>query len=573
MTIKVFPKLSPYKVAILNPYLQNGLTEIAEVEAARRMILAGDRLGLTVKMFARSEELYEYGPDFVIAHSYQDPKLTYFPTYGTLTMPPMWVENIPRFKRNILSYDCYITISETVRNLIDRWVKDKPKQLQHVYAAFSAPYTPFSPQDLSLSHAAYLGTNWDGQRHQDFFQQFAQDNHLTCYGPKVSWQNSISTAMYGGEVPFDGLSVFETYRKSGIGLGINHKSFDKEGIPTSRTFEIPASSAVMISSHNNTVEEIYGDTALYVDTGLPSRELAQNVKHHVEWVRNNPQESLEMARAANQIFNDKLCLEVFLQNLVEHFEKNFKSIKPAKLSKETSVSISPPSIEVILFCNATENKIEDSLLQILKQTLTPKTLNIVHGAGEAISANLKDQIQQLKSRNVSIKTTIQHDCSPLGKIEAIRCIAMNSKADWLAILDPTDKIYPNHFDSCINTYRHHKTIDEPSRDNTFAVFSGIIDRSTDPKTDLPELYEDKYLIKRNERLRLGFFPLSGTPAGKEPGNLGLGSTLLHLPALQAKLDNILSLDQLLTYIENHKSTLFTSSVTYERNISLTEAKQ
>src|SRR4051812_25282124 len=114
-----FKKLPPYRIAILNPYLQQGNRQKAEVEAAKRMILSGQRIGLQVRVFSKSEQLLKYRPNVVLCHAYQDAKLTTFPTYGTLTMPPSWGADPRRFQRNILTYDAYITIAPTVVNYVN----------------------------------------------------------------------------------------------------------------------------------------------------------------------------------------------------------------------------------------------------------------------------------------------------------------------------------------------------------------------------------------------------------------------------------------------------------------------
>src|SRR5262245_9452855 len=108
------------RIALLNCYLQGGHTENAEVESIARFVEAARRLGIEARTFARSEYVAEFEPDFVLSLSYTAAKLTGFPTYVLLTAPPRWFDNLPRFRRNVLSYDGYWTVSPSVSRYLGK---------------------------------------------------------------------------------------------------------------------------------------------------------------------------------------------------------------------------------------------------------------------------------------------------------------------------------------------------------------------------------------------------------------------------------------------------------------------
>ena len=137
-----------YKIAVLNCYLQGGHKKIAESEAFIRFQIAANNLGHEAKLFAKSEDIIRYKPDFVVCHTYQDPKLTEFPTYGTLTMPPSWVNGIDRFERNIATYDSYMAMSDATFSYAEKMLKEKfNKETAPIYSAFSVPQTEFVDLD------------------------------------------------------------------------------------------------------------------------------------------------------------------------------------------------------------------------------------------------------------------------------------------------------------------------------------------------------------------------------------------------------------------------------------------
>lgn len=120
------PSATVKRIAILNPYLQCGLTQCSEVEGTLRFIHAAKKMGIEAKAVANIDEIYAFDPDFVIALSYQEPKLTPYPTYGSLAMPSFWVKQMPRFMRNIFSYDGYLIITPAVQH----WFSDLCQQTQ-----------------------------------------------------------------------------------------------------------------------------------------------------------------------------------------------------------------------------------------------------------------------------------------------------------------------------------------------------------------------------------------------------------------------------------------------------------
>lgn len=572
-----FEKLPPYRIAILNPYLQSGKKEIAETEAAMRMQVAGSRLGLTIEMIAKSEELEAFNPHFVIAHSYQDPKLTRYPTYGTLTMPPKWVQNVPRFKRNVLTYDAYITISESVIDFVNDITHQGGKEISHVYAAFSAPYTPYQDINLNKATTAYLGTNWDGKRHNDFFQYFSDTNYLRCYGPDKSWETAKKSNIYGGEVPFDGHSVYEVYRKNGIGLCINHASFDSAGIPSSRVFEIPASSALMISGHNQLVKNLFNDLALYVDSELPSCELAEMVKQQVEWVRSNTTKAKEMAREANRVFCKKLSLEIFLKNIVQHYENNFHSAPLHKPLTETKIDQNKQeNIDVLLFVEQINQNTFNFVRDLSTQSLKPRALHIIQTEEADFDKITFAELKSiLETSDIKVITNRVEELSETVKIKYIRNVITDPDLQWITLARNDDRYFKEHFQTCISAlHQNNESNVKGNSKKTSIIYSAIVDEGDSASQPLPELFEDSYSIYRDEYLRIGYYTyLKSKTELAAAIDLHPGGILINTESLMNNDKEISDTRDLISLATEFGNLLFTGNVTCQRMVSNDETNR
>ena len=370
-TLNKEKKSGQFKFALINCYLQGGHVATAEVEACHRLTNAAKNIGADLQVFAKTEDALLWGPDVVLLHSYQDAKLSGVLTYGLLTMPIEWVRYNRRFLRNILSYDGYMAVSDEVLLNLERFIKRNFKQASSIPAAFSISKRNFSILKFDNPYCAYVGTNWDGNRHGSLWNNGLLIGRLKCFGPKESW-NFLPTDLYGGSVPFDGQSLISVYRNAGIGLELNHPDFDEEGIPTSRTFEIPASSAITIAREGSFSHQVYGDSILVVKNTDTALGQAQQISQHVDWVKANPEQAIEMAKTTNELFNANFSLESHLSEIISQAArdklqirdrlKSFKSACTLIVSQEESSDELNPDLiqqinklkiisDVIFLCN------------------------------------------------------------------------------------------------------------------------------------------------------------------------------------------------------------------------------
>jgi hypothetical protein len=472
------------RIAILNSYLQGGHVDIAESESSRRFINAGKNLGIEVRVFAKSENIADFDPDFVVNITYQEGKLTKYPTYVSLNIAPSLVYEVPRFIRNILSCDGFLTISPSVVEWLTTLCAANNKVPNIGHAAFSVPRREFVSPDFENASVMYCGTNWDGLRHQNLFWQMTSGEFLKCYGPAKSWELYPAT-LYGGSIPFDGVSLFNAYHKHGIGLCIGYPAFDKEGIASSRIFEIAAAGALALCSNNSLIKSIYGDSVLYLEDD--ERSMAYQIMRAVDWVRANPQTAQTMARKANEIFNKELSMEVYINNMVALHEQVMNN----KMFVTTTASASPN----VTYCIIAQH-LNEKLIFLLDDILSQSHENINIVVLSETSEQVMHEFVTHFGLNADKCKFIEYHGAKDN--QAVIDTLQSLNIDWLGMLSLNDRIFPNHT-SLLLEYGLNQ-----SYDNTLvsAITAGSLDHSFTQV--LPELMSSEYLIITQNKVRLGY---------------------------------------------------------------------
>ncbi len=479
------------KIAILNAYLQGGHTQIAETESATRYIEAARNLGIIAKMFANSDELDDFKPDIVVAITYQEGKLTKYPTYVSLNVPPSLIKNEARFVRNILSFDGFLTLSMSVITWLESLCHKHGKKFNYAKAAFSVPKTPFVACEFTNATAMYMGTNWDGNRHSHFFKALDGCDYLTCYGPEKSWLN-YKNGLYGGEVPFDGATVINKYRTHGIGLCIGHPAFDAEGIANNRLFEVPAASALVICAENELARDQYGDSALYMDHRLNQSDYTEQFISYVEWVRSNPSIAAEMARETNRIYNSSLCMEQQILNLIDlhnivmadKYEKNGTTADQLSHNKcqnnHDDVYLVLPKVDEI-------QAILPLLDDIKKQTYSDITL-CFHN----VSIENKRLIEQFYSDTNIHNLLFYNDIIELEK--ALAVFYHQNQRGWVGLLDCNVRLFNDHIATLL------RGIDTNIKDRHLILKARYLEQSN--FFHLPDYIQDVHKIYDENNIRL-----------------------------------------------------------------------
>lgn len=431
----------PQRFAVLHPY-----RGMAENETAQRILLAAANLGLEAKEFTESDSILDYRPDFVLSLSHQDAKLTPFPTYGVLTAPHRYYQT-PRFLRNVLSYDAYLTVSDAVRGWLEDLTFGTRKQAAPIgFYANTVPATTFAASWTAVPRLAYFGTNWDGNRHGALFERLSRRPYARFFGPAESWK-SIDPTAYGGSVPFDGMSVLDTYRAAGAGLCLDLPDFAADGLPTNRIFEIAAAGVPAICGDNPFVRRWFGDDVLYVDQTAPPDVLLWQIDRHMAWIAAHPGDAQAMARAAHERFTAHLSLERLLPNILALHE----DVLAGKGYTATSGEAPLPSLACIVRTGDRSEAMLRRALDSLRAQRYPG-LRVVLVAW-ARAPWLDGVLAAYEDLAVSIVELPggSRSASLWAGLRAVRDLGV----EFFGLLDDDDELFPNHYRSLVSSLASH----------------------------------------------------------------------------------------------------------------------
>ena len=501
------------RIAVLNTYL-NINTKIAEAESSLRFINAAARLGIHAKEFKNIRGLDAFNPDFVITLSYHDPKLTDHYTVGLLTAPSSWVFSSNRFIRNFATYDAFVSTSAKVTNDADLELSGLNKKVPSLFGGFSLPSRPFFNLRYDQGIATYLGTNWDKNRHQRFFEFFKHQNRLKVYGPKSSWRH-LPADLYGGTVPFDAQSVVKTYQANGIGLCLNHPDFDDDALTTNRIFEIPASSAVMIAQQNEFLTEHFQDSVFYIDKNQSPLMKTKQIIDFIDQIRGRPDRAAQMAEASNAVFNSKLSGEVLIDQLIKFVESDKKTLKDRSESYQLKRNAPNHVCVIVLTKNFRNTKLARLLACIENQTYpyAKKFILVENDGWRSLTAKKAAILKELDAKNLRDKyVIIERSKTELFPYKESLKNFIQSE-DLLNYVNETDQLFKNHVlrvvdhTTQVSSLMHHDRSNKLSSmpDNLGVIFVGVSQQIRWWVWNAPDMLSDHQSYNSKGRKRLSQF--------------------------------------------------------------------
>ena len=479
------------RIAVFNPYLQGGHTKTAEMESPARFVACAVHRGIQVKMFDNSHDIMLFKPDFVFSITYQTGKLTPFPTYMNVNIPVTMIHDVHRFVRNILSCDGFVTVSESVKS----WLMKICQQYNKTYICcdgyFSVEKTEFKPANYEHAVCAYMGTNWDGTRHSSIFNRLSDGKYLKCYGPRESWK-LYPDSLFGGEVPFDGVSTLKMYNNSGMGLCIGHPQFDEEGIANNRMYEIVAAGAMPIASNNSLTKEFYGDTILYFNHLAAPNEVADQIIHAVQWVRSNPKLTESMTAAAHDLFNKNLSMEYYLDQMLAMHQKYLSKIQQQKMAITNKLANSEMSLCYIIANPVLDSSAADTIASIVAQGVdNPNVFLISKNEPRGLIEHIKNFYPKVHVSWISYQDERTND----GLINALN----QQHCDLLVILNPGDILF-DHYTACLTNF---VSVSESEFTNYSEFVMGSLSHSR--FDDSLEQCDDPHIIKYHDFSKIQSF--------------------------------------------------------------------
>ena len=456
------------KVAFHNAFFGKA---VAETEISRRLTVAASRLGWEAKEVGTSAEIDAWRPDFVVALHFFTPKLTRFPTYGCMWNPPGFMESNQDHLRAVLSYDAYLTSGDT----ITEWVRDLSYgfEKQTFFAPFYASCLDgaWRAPLLEAPRLVYLGTNWDGERHPQLFQDLSERPFFDVYGPAGRWPSAA--VAYRGPLPFDGATVTDVLNRSGVGLCFHRAEHREAGIPNARIFEIVSSGALAICEEHPFVRQTFGDSVLYLPAAADADATCASIDDQMAWIRSHRAEALEMSRRAHAIFSRSFSLEKLLENVGREHER----LTESKGSSEDHPPQTQGHVQVVIrTAGRSSRMLSRALKSISAQTYRDVSVLIVRRGTPDIAEALASCPSHLEVEMVDLPAAASRSESLWAGLKA-------AKAVYVANLDDDDEWFPNHLATLV-------PLVAPGR-RTAVAYSGAVrqfeqdDRSAPPPPSEP----------------------------------------------------------------------------------------
>lgn len=434
------------RVAIHNEFFGKN---VAETELARRMCLAGEKLGWEIIEVGSSSIIKSFKPDFVLALHFSTPKVTGFPTYGCMWNPVSFFkewDNKDKALKNILSYDGYLSSSPQ----INTWIKDilyGTGKISFICPDFytSCHQTIYKQPQIQNPRLVYIGTNWDGLRYEELFKRLDKEHYLHVYGPSTAWKYLRSA--YKGSLAFDGESVISTLNHAGIGLCLHKQQHLDEAVPSMRIFEIVAAGALAICQDHPFIRTAFGDSVLYIDSNLSFTEQVTQISKHVKWVKDNQQQAMAMSLQAHQIFTRKYSLENLLLNIVPYHQeiirdKGFVKVHNATDNKDSFVDL------IVRVGGRKEEIVNRCLSSIASQTYPNiRVIFVVYKQLAYLENLIEKYTTRLEFKIVNSEASGFRSTQMVDGLSAVN-------ADYFGILDDDDTIHPNHIYLLINILKN-----------------------------------------------------------------------------------------------------------------------
>lgn len=419
------------KIALLNR-----CRSFSDKEKLANFQKAFQRAGIEVEHFRKSEEIDPYEPDCVIIFSLQDPKLTKFPTYGLIEEPLNNILASNRLIRNLLTYDGYLTLFSETENIINDLIFSSRKIGSSVarFGSTSCLEEPHVPL-LDNPKIVYCSSS-------DDLQRFSEITYLLG-------SSNASVLLTKDEDNYDEISFL--YKKHGVGLCLNNGTgIDKLISPD--FFRIIAQGALAIANHNDYLEEIFGDTVLYISSEDSVDRVYRKILNHLEWVKENPLEAQRKAVIAQEIFYKKFALEVLIPNLL-HLHKTILSEKGyLPLSPKNKNSL--PSVSYIMRTGGRHREFLERALNSLVSQGYPniQVIFVVYKPFEYMDDVIHKFSPHLKFKVVEALNSLRSTAI----IEGLKAV----DTDLFGLFDDDDELHSNHVQSLVKTLEYHNNLND-----------------------------------------------------------------------------------------------------------------
>lgn len=301
--------------------------------------------------------------DFVITTHYESPKILDAFHYHTVWNPPEIPLNLDyyteRVTNNYLMNDDYLIYDNGgMSNHLRGILMNKPRALEGASSlTASFPKSAMLEPKLENPKMFYCGMNWEkvvsnSNRHEGLFKLLDKTKNVKFFGPeKVEAWGGLRPwdgyDCYQCSIPFDGFSILKEINDCGICLVLSSDIHRRAGAATNRTYEACTAGAVMISDDNEFMLKHFGDAALFINYNKENpQDTFRQIMEKYEWICAHPQEALDLAKRAQEIFREKFTLDAQLESIIANHPA-----RKAQIAKDLYARDCSKTVLVTYVCN------------------------------------------------------------------------------------------------------------------------------------------------------------------------------------------------------------------------------
>lgn len=382
-----------------------------------------------------SDDIITHAPDCVISLSPEVPKLTHFPTYGLMQKPIDTYLELPRYVRNILTYDGYLTTCEQTKESLEDLLFGARK-LAACVAHFDFHAPPLSTQSSHFQQVFYFEPDLT----QSVFSNALKTLQANLPGFKMgAYRFGLHREVL---ILAHQTAVQTAYQQAGIGLTLSLTEADNQRIDP-QLLTIIASGAAALTPFSETLYTLFGDSLWYLSPNLTPCELVQAIQKIIAQIQATPTLAHEKAARALAIYQAKFSFESVFPHLTA---LHAHTLQAKGFAPETH---NEPQVTYLLQTDGTPDKLKRALYSLAKQHY-PNLNVIILPTVELNAASLQAEFPALTLKTLPAVETVSK-----ARTQALQTI----DSEWFGILDDTDELHPNHIRSLMKTLQYHHELD------------------------------------------------------------------------------------------------------------------
>ncbi len=443
--------------------------------------------------------------DFVLHLHYETPK-----SYDIFSFVALWnpIEfyHLWGYRKNsahLLTHDDFVSCESAAADKhVERMIAKSPMRVGPYFTLHHSVADPILPPTTGEQRLFYVGINWEriqdkNGRHAELLRLLDQDNRISIFGPRIFqgidvWKGYKN---YVGPLPFDGSTIIKKIHQAGVCLCLSSDAHKQSALMSSRLFEGLAAGAVLIVDENDFAHRFFGDTLLYVDSREGTEALHEQICSHLDWIKQNPDEAIRLAAAAQEIFLRRFILTKTLSHLYDGFIERKQHLERLYTPHETIATVT-------IFClipdfspEVLERHLESCRCQIHQQL--DIRLILSEGDWNMFRSRIETRIAE-SSLPVTVEqaefyrsTRAGRFARKLGEILA-DLVSRRGNSEYILFVAPNETLFSDHIASLVRALELKPDSLVAAADALLCHTSGAgshADLSTAPKCGvLPELF-------------------------------------------------------------------------------------